>query len=172
MFEELRAIQRDFGYLPSEQLKQLAEKIRMPISQIHAVASFYPHFHLSPPPKVDVRVCADMSCHLRQSDQVRSALDSAFQGTDSKEISIRDVSCLGRCDQAPAIMVNDRIYSRVNSREAVAWRKMCSRVSLFLKINLTKNAWWWPLTRTVGRVSTRSCAALLKPGIGRRLLRL
>jgi len=120
VFEELRTIQRDFGYLPSEQLKQLAEKIRVPISQIHAVASFYPHFHLSPPPKVDVRVCADMSCHLRQSDQVRSALDSAFQGTDPKEISIRDVSCLGRCDQAPAIVVNDRIYCRVNSREAVS----------------------------------------------------
>ena len=111
MFEELRAIQRDFGYLPAEQLKQLAEKIRIPVSQIHAVASFYPHFHLSPPPKVDVRVCADMSCHLRRSDHVRSALDSAFQGTDPKEISIRDVSCLGRCDQAPAMMVNDRIYS-------------------------------------------------------------
>ena len=120
MFEELRAIQRDFGYLPAEQLKQLAEKIRIPVSQIHAVASFYPHFHLSPPPKVDVRVCADMSCHLRRSYHVRSALDSAFLGTDTREISIRDVSCLGRCDQAPAMMLNDRIYSGVNGRDAVS----------------------------------------------------
>ena len=119
MFEELRAIQRDFGYLPAEQLKTLAANIRVPVSQIHAVASFYPHFHLSPPPKVDVRVCADMSCHLRGGDKVRSALDSAFQGADPKEVSIRDVSCLGRCDQAPAIMVNDNIYAHVNSRDAV-----------------------------------------------------
>ena len=119
MFEELRAIQRDFGYLPAEQLKTLAANIRVPVSQIHAVASFYPHFHLNPPPKVDVRVCADMSCHLRGGDKVRSALDSAFQGADPKEVSIRDVSCLGRCDQAPAIMVNDNIYAHVNSRDAV-----------------------------------------------------
>ena len=119
MFEELRAIQRDFGYLPAEQLKTLAANIRVPVSQIHAVASFYPHFHLSPPPKVDVRVCADMSCHLRGGDKVRSSLDSAFQGADPKEVSIRDVSCLGRCDQAPAIMVNDNIYAHVNSRDAV-----------------------------------------------------
>ena len=119
MFEELRAIQRDFGYLPAEQLKTLAANIRVPVSQIHAVASFYPHFHLNPPPKVDVRVCADMSCHLRGEDKVRSALDSAFQGADPKEVSIRDVSCLGRCDQAPAIMVNDNIYAHVNSRDAV-----------------------------------------------------
>ncbi len=120
MFEELRAIQRDFGYLPADRLTTLAEKINIPVSQIHAVASFYPHFHLSPPPQVDVRVCADMSCHLRGADQVRSALDSAFQGADAKEISIRDVSCLGRCDQAPAFMVNDKIHSRVTTREAVA----------------------------------------------------
>jgi len=119
VFEELRAIQRDFGYLPADRLTTLAAKINVPVSQIHAVASFYPHFHLSPPPQVDVRVCADMSCHLRGSDKVRSALDSAFQGTDPKEVCIRDVSCLGRCDQAPAITVNDNIYSHVNSREAV-----------------------------------------------------
>lgn len=66
-----------------------------------------------------MRVCADMSCHLGGGDQVRSALDSAFQGTDPKEVCIRDVSCLGRCDQAPAVMVNDNIYARVNSRDAV-----------------------------------------------------
>ena len=120
MFEELRAIQRDFGYLPADRLKTLSESIDVPVSQIHAVASFYPHFHLSPPPKVDVRVCADMSCHLRGSDKVRTALDSAFQGVGPQKLCIRDVSCLGRCDQAPAIMVNDHIYSKVDGRNAVA----------------------------------------------------
>jgi formate dehydrogenase beta subunit len=120
VFDELRAIQRDFGYLPADRLTTLAAKINIPVSQIHAVASFYPHFHLSPPPKVDVRVCADMSCHLRGGDQVRAALDSAFQGADAKEICIRDVSCLGRCDQAPAIVVNDHIRSHMTGREAVA----------------------------------------------------
>jgi formate dehydrogenase beta subunit len=119
VFEELRAIQRDFGYLPADQLQTLAASINVPVSQIHAVASFYPHFHLSPPPRVDVRVCADMSCHLCGSDKVRSALDSAFQGADPEEICIRDVSCLGRCDQAPAVMMNDKIYGQVNSRDAV-----------------------------------------------------
>ncbi len=119
VFEELRAIQRDFGYLPADQLKTLAATINVPVSQIHAVASFYPHFHLSPPARVDVRVCADMSCHLRGGDKVRSSLDSAFSGADPKDISIRDVSCLGRCDHAPAIMVNDNIYAHMNGRDAV-----------------------------------------------------
>ncbi len=120
MFDELRAIQRDFGYLPADQIKSLAARIHVPVSQIHTVASFYPHFHLSPPPKVDMRVCADMSCHLCGGDKVRAALDAAFQAADPKDVSIRDVSCLGRCDQAPAIMINDHIYANVSSRDAVA----------------------------------------------------
>ena len=111
MFDELRAIQASFGYLPTDQLHQLSRKLKIPVSQIHAVASFYPHFYLKPPPKVDVRVCADMSCHLRGATQVRKSLDQAFAGQGQDAITIRDVSCLGRCDTAPALSINDRIYS-------------------------------------------------------------
>jgi NADH:ubiquinone oxidoreductase subunit F (NADH-binding)/NADH:ubiquinone oxidoreductase subunit E len=111
VFDELRAIQASFGYLPTDQLHQLSRKLKIPVSQIHAVASFYPHFYLKPPPKVDVRVCADMSCHLRGATQVRKSLDQAFTGQGQDAITIRDVSCLGRCDTAPAVSINDRIYS-------------------------------------------------------------
>jgi formate dehydrogenase beta subunit len=111
VFDELRAIQASFGYLPTDQLHQLSRKLKIPVNQIHAVASFYPHFYLKPPPKVDVRVCVDMSCHLRDATQVRKSLDQAFAGQGQDAITIRDVSCLGRCDTAPALSINDRIYS-------------------------------------------------------------
>lgn len=115
MFDELRAIQSTYGYLPTDQLYKLAAKIKMPVSEIHAVASFYPHFYLKPPPKVDVRVCADMSCHLRGATQLRQSIDQAFADRSPTEMSIRDVSCLGRCDTAPALSINDHIYSSASS---------------------------------------------------------
>ena len=71
MVPELRSIQEKFGYLPAEQLELLATELGVPLSQIHGVASFYPHFHLTPPPRIDVRVCSDMSCHLRGGDELR-----------------------------------------------------------------------------------------------------
>ena len=111
MFNELRDIQAIHGYLPTDQLYKLSAKLKMPVSEIHAVASFYPHFYLNPPPKVDVRVCADMSCHLLGATQLRQFIDQAFAGRPAAEISVRDVSCLGRCDTAPALSINDRIYS-------------------------------------------------------------
>jgi len=119
VFEELRAIQRQYGYLPADQLHSLATKLHVPVSQIHAVASFYPHFNLAPPPKFDVRVCADMSCHLRGACELRDDLRRLFHGAGENEISIRDASCLGRCDSAPAISVNDTIYSGMTREQIV-----------------------------------------------------
>ena len=120
MYEELRAIQRQYGYLPADQLRALSSKIQKPLSQIHAVASFFPHFHLTPPPKVDMRVCSDMSCHLLGADELKASLERKFRGSSDKEITIREVSCLGRCDQGPAVMVNDAIYADMDSQNAIA----------------------------------------------------
>src|SRR4029077_3841488 len=120
MVPELRSIQEKFGYLPAEQLELLATELGMPLSQIHAVASFYPHFHLTPPARIDVRVCADMSCHLRGADELRRQLERSFRGANPQTLAIRDASCLGRCDQAPAISVNDAIYGNVDGASAVS----------------------------------------------------
>ena len=118
IFEELKAIQRQYGYLPAEQLEALAKRTQTPLYRVHGVASFYPHFYLTPPARADARVCADMSCHLRRACELKASLEQRFRGMSDKDVTIRDVSCLGRCDGAPAISVNDRIYSRVTERQA------------------------------------------------------
>jgi len=120
IIEELKSIQRQHGYLPAEQLVKLSKKIETPLSQIHGVASFYPHFRLSPPARAEVRVCADMACHLRGSRALRTSLEQSFAGTNEKDLSISAVSCLGRCDEAPAISINDLIYSRLSGSLAEA----------------------------------------------------
>jgi NADH:ubiquinone oxidoreductase subunit F (NADH-binding)/NADH:ubiquinone oxidoreductase subunit E len=131
LFDQLRAIQQRFGYLPADQLQQLAARINVPVSQIHTVASFYPHFHLTPPPRAEVKVCADMSCHLRGGPELKAHLEQTFRGVSPDDVSIRDVSCLGRCDKAAAFSVNDRIYCGIAApdttaivKEAVAGREL------------------------------------------------
>ena len=91
--------------------------------QIHSVASFYPHFQLAPPPKADVRVCADMSCHLNGACELRAELEQRFAKTGPEDVTIRDVSCLGRCDQAPAISINDDIFADVTAASAEAIKR-------------------------------------------------
>ena len=120
VIDELRSIQHEFGYLPADRLHDLAAKIQVPLSQIHAVASFYPHFHLTPPAQAEVRVCADMACHLRGGTDLKRGLEQAFSGGGPEKVALRNVSCLGRCDQAPALSINDRIYSSLDEHRATA----------------------------------------------------
>jgi NADH:ubiquinone oxidoreductase subunit F (NADH-binding)/NADH:ubiquinone oxidoreductase subunit E len=117
IFDGLREIQHRFGYLPAEELKNLAAKIDVPLYRLHGVASFYPHFRLAPPPKADVCVCQDMSCHLRGADDLRARLQERLQNLSPTDVTIRGISCLGRCDTAPAVAVNDRIYTRLSESQ-------------------------------------------------------
>ena len=96
------------------ELQALSDRTQTPLYQIHSVASFYPHFHLTPPAKAEIHVCADMSCHLNGSCELRADLVRRFAGTSAEDVQIKDVSCLGRCDQAPAVAVNDEIFTELS----------------------------------------------------------
>jgi NADH:ubiquinone oxidoreductase subunit F (NADH-binding)/NADH:ubiquinone oxidoreductase subunit E len=120
IFEQLRSIQTEYGYLPADQLKALSKSAEIPLFQIHGVADFYPHFHLSPPPKVSARVCSDMSCHLRGAGPLRDTLRARFDKMSARDVVVGEVSCLGQCDGAPAISINDHIYRSANAAQAEA----------------------------------------------------
>ena len=113
IFDELRAIQLRYGYLPKAELQALSERTQTPLYQIHSVASFYPHFHLTPPAKAEIHICADMSCHLNGACELRAELRRRFAGARPEDVQIKDVSCLGRCDQAPAVAINEQIFANI-----------------------------------------------------------
>jgi NADH:ubiquinone oxidoreductase subunit F (NADH-binding)/NADH:ubiquinone oxidoreductase subunit E len=118
IFDDLRAIQLRYGFLPKAELEGLSQRTQTPLYQIHSVASFYPHFHLAPPPKAEIRVCADMSCHLNGACELRADLERRFANAHAEDVQIRDVSCLGRCDHAPAVSINDHIFTDVTAEHA------------------------------------------------------
>ena len=97
--QQLHSIQERCGYLPRGELLALADRIDCPLYRIEEVVSFFPHFRKEPPPPIQVRICRDMACRLRGSDQLVEAF-SKKQGW-----SVCEVSCLGRCDRAPAVVV-------------------------------------------------------------------
>ena len=120
IFDDLRAIQLRHGFLPKAELEALSARTQTPLYQIHSVASFYPHFHLAPPARAELRVCADMSCHLNAATELRAELERRLGNTRTGEVEIRDVSCLGRCDRAPAIAVNDHIFAGITAAQGEA----------------------------------------------------
>ena len=102
----LTAIQRRCGWLPREELVTLSRDVRRPLYEIEGLVSFYPHFRTSPPPKVEVAVCHDLTCWLHGADDRIREIKERYG--DDVEIEVREVSCLGRCDIAPAAAVDER----------------------------------------------------------------
>jgi NADH:ubiquinone oxidoreductase subunit F (NADH-binding)/NADH:ubiquinone oxidoreductase subunit E len=102
----LNAIQARLGWLPREELEQLSRDARRPRYEIEGLISFYPHFRTEPPTKVAVHMCHDLPCFLR-GGEARIAELKARYGEDA-DVELVEVSCLGRCDVAPAVAVNER----------------------------------------------------------------
>ena len=101
----LHAIQEREGWLPREELVALSREVRRPLYEIEGLISFYPHFRTTPPRRVTLRVCHDLSCWLRGSDERLAAIRERY-GPDA-EVEVIEGSCIGRCDAAPAATVND-----------------------------------------------------------------
>jgi len=119
IYEELKDAQRRLGYLPAAELERIAKKLELHNRDVHAIASYYPHFRLQPPAKVEVKVCDDMTCHLRGSRELQQDLQQQFQGVPKENLIIGNVSCLGRCDQAPVVTIGEGYYDRVSSEQII-----------------------------------------------------
>jgi NADH:ubiquinone oxidoreductase subunit F (NADH-binding)/NADH:ubiquinone oxidoreductase subunit E len=109
--DELREIQqRHGGWLPPAELRALRSRIELPLYELNGVATFYPEFRVEPPPAHSVKVCLDLSCHLRGSYalyQELKALTEPGGPFDGRKIEVKGCSCLGQCDRAPAIVLED-----------------------------------------------------------------
>jgi NADH:ubiquinone oxidoreductase subunit F (NADH-binding)/NADH:ubiquinone oxidoreductase subunit E len=117
LIPSLNAIQREHGWLPREELVRLSRETRRPLYEIEGLASFYPHFRTAAPPKVEVTVCRDLSCWLHGADEQIAAIHERYG--DGVEIEVREVSCIGRCDIAPAATVEERPVRAAEVPEAV-----------------------------------------------------
>lgn len=108
LVQELTRLQKRDGYLTNDALVSLATKLQCPLYQLQEVASFYPHFRTEvdgPPPQIEVHVCQDMTCNLRGSNSMIA--DLGKKHANDPAVAIEAVSCLGRCDRAPAVIIND-----------------------------------------------------------------
>ncbi|MCY3772765.1 MAG: NAD(P)H-dependent oxidoreductase subunit E [Gemmatimonadetes bacterium] len=110
LIDDLKEIQARHGYLPEEELKSLSERKGIPLYEAHGVASFYPHFRLQPPPEATLRVCTDLSCHLHGARDVLETLRETVDYAGLDEWDVSETSCLGQCDGAPVVSINDRSY--------------------------------------------------------------
>lgn len=102
--------QRRGGYLTDSDMREVAATCNCSLHRIEELVSFFPHFRKTPPPKVSVHICRDMSCHLRKSTACIASLQEWAASEYGAQVEVAGVSCLGRCDRAVAAQVNESLY--------------------------------------------------------------
>jgi formate dehydrogenase beta subunit len=103
LIDALFDLQRREGFLSERRLRDLAEQLDVPLYRLQELLSFYPHFRTTPPKRVHLAVCRDVVCHMRREPEELAGLAALA----SDEVEVHSVSCLGRCDVAPAVAVNE-----------------------------------------------------------------
>ena len=109
-------------YLTKEDLKAVADEMNLPESRVYSVASFYSLLSTEPKGAHVIQICNDVPCYVNGSFNVREELENMLQigiGETTKDgmFSLEHASCLGYCDQAPVIRIDDKIYGHLTSEK-------------------------------------------------------
>jgi NADH-quinone oxidoreductase subunit E len=120
----LQRVQEEYGYLPEQALSQIAESMKLPASQVFSVATFYAHFYLTRRGDHLVRICQGTACHVRGARDILETAQHRLgiktgQTTEDYKYSLQRVACVGSCALAPIMVVDDRIYPQVTTKEVI-----------------------------------------------------
>jgi NADH-quinone oxidoreductase subunit E len=115
----LQRVQEEFGYLPEEALTLVAEFLKIPVSQVFSVATFYAHFYLTRRGDHLVRVCQGTACHVRGARDVLETAQYLLgiktgQTTEDYKYSLERVACVGSCAMAPIVMIDNEVHPKVS----------------------------------------------------------
>lgn len=120
LVEALRSVQDWHRCVTLEDQQHLAELFGVSISHVHGVATFFPSFTKEPTGKYRVGLCHGLSCAMRGAKEAAEALEKALgvpEGVRSPDgkYSWEEMECLGACDQAPALLVNDELQGEATA---------------------------------------------------------
>ena len=108
----LQEVQDTYRYLPQEVLRKISKKLRVPLTDVYQVATFYRCFSLVPRGRHVIQVCLGTACHVRGAprvlDRILRDLKMAGPGTSSDlQFTVETVRCIGCCGLAPVARVDN-----------------------------------------------------------------
>lgn len=119
----LHEAQEEHGYLSEHVLKQISIEQNIPIARLYGVVKFYTMFHTEPQGKYIIEICGSPSCVLNNGVLLEKFLEKeigAKIGNTSKDrlFSLYKTSCIGCCDEAPAMLINGEPHTKVTVERA------------------------------------------------------
>ncbi len=110
------------GWLPDSAIEAVAAELDLDPAEVYGVVTFYDLYHQKPVGRHRIRVCTNVSCMLRGSDEIMAALHQELkvgegEVTADGRCSYIHFECLGSCDTAPMMMINDKYHENLTPEE-------------------------------------------------------
>ena len=111
-----------YSYISEEAIRQIANELNLSRAEVHGVVSFYHDFRTKPPGNRVVKICQAESCQAMGSRELTAHAEKKIgvdisNTTEDGEITLDPVYCLGNCACSPAIMIDEQVYGRVDSKK-------------------------------------------------------
>jgi len=121
LIEYLHRIQDSFGHLSARHLVALAAEMKLAMTEVYEVATFYHHFDVvkdgeAAPAAITVRVCDSISCEMAGANELLAKLP----GILGKDVRVLHAPCIGRCETAPAAVVGQNPVTHANAEKIAA----------------------------------------------------
>lgn len=125
LIEVLHVAQEAFGFLEEDVLTYIARGLKLPLSKVYGVATFYHLFSLKPGGAHSCVVCMGTACYVKGSGDVLNALQKelgieAGETTEDGQVSLMAARCLGACGIAPAVVFDGAVGGKLGPDEALA----------------------------------------------------
>ena len=117
----LKEAQNKFGYLPKEVMAELAESLGLSKSDVYGVATFYSFLSTKPQGRNVIRICKSLPCLLTKCQTIIESVEKEIgikpgETTPDGRFSFQLTNCVGVCDNAPAMMINNDIHVDLTPR--------------------------------------------------------
>ena len=128
----LHGLQAEFGHLPEEALKLVADRLNISRAEIHGVASFYHDFREKPAGRHVVKLCRAEACQAMGGEAVARHAAATLgikpgETTDDQAVTLENVYCLGLCACGPAAMVDGEVVASVTHEKIEAILAECRK---------------------------------------------
>lgn len=111
-------------YLSEEVILKIAKEMSIPAADVYGTATFYSFLDTEPRGKYVIRVCKTITCAMKGKNQIIQAIENFLkikvgETTVDKKFTILQTNCLGWCHKAPAMLVNDDVYTELTTESVV-----------------------------------------------------
>lgn len=118
--EALKAVQRSHGWVSDGDLHEVARILEMSPDELDGVATFYNLIFRRPVGRHVILICDSVSCWIMGHEALRDALEASLrvklgETTDDGRFTVLPIVCLGACDRAPVVMVDEDLHTDLNA---------------------------------------------------------